>query len=171
MLCCAVLCCAVLCCAVLCAAPLCAGGLLSPCSRDGEGMASPKSVGPLCRSAAASILQTHGAALRRAAVAQWEVRLRVGDRSGAWRIVVSIPTGASSCCMFRHACLRANAHGVKRRAKRQRLIRMQMVVLNARYMQSLMRVLSLRTPLSTLALPVAQAMRAERRTSRSTAKP
>ena len=49
----------------------------------------------LCRTAAASILQTHGAALRRAAVAQWEVRLRVADRSGAWRIIVSIPTGAS----------------------------------------------------------------------------
>ena len=29
-------------------------------------------------------------------MAQWEVRLRVADRSGAWRIVVSIPTGVSS---------------------------------------------------------------------------
>ena len=35
----------------------------------------------------------HGSHLRRAAVAQWEVRLRVPDASGAWRIVVASPTG------------------------------------------------------------------------------
>jgi len=27
-------------------------------------------------------------------VAQWEVRLRVPDASGAWRLVISTPTGA-----------------------------------------------------------------------------
>ena len=48
------------------------------------------------RAAAAGVILRQGAALRRAAVAQWEVRLRVSDRGGAWRIVVSIPTGASS---------------------------------------------------------------------------
>lgn len=35
----------------------------------------------------------YGAALRRAAVAQFEVRLRVQDNSGAWRLVVASPTG------------------------------------------------------------------------------
>ena len=35
----------------------------------------------------------YGSALRRAAVAQFEVRLRVADNSGAWRLVVSSPTG------------------------------------------------------------------------------
>lgn len=35
----------------------------------------------------------YGAALRRAAVAEFEVRLRVPDTSGAWRLVVSLPTG------------------------------------------------------------------------------
>ena len=39
-------------------------------------------------------LAHHGASLRRAAVAQWEVRLRVPDASGAWRLVISTPTGA-----------------------------------------------------------------------------
>lgn len=39
------------------------------------------------------LLCRHGAALRRAAVAEFEVRLRVPDSSGAWRLVVSLPTG------------------------------------------------------------------------------
>lgn len=39
-------------------------------------------------------LAHHSASLRRAAVAQWEVRLRVPDASGAWRLVISTPTGA-----------------------------------------------------------------------------
>lgn len=43
-------------------------------------------------SAAATTLKC-SAQLRRAAVAQWEVKLRVPDKSGAWRIVVSVPTG------------------------------------------------------------------------------
>lgn len=45
------------------------------------------------RAAAAGITVRHGAALRRASVAQWEVRLPVVDKSGAWRVVVSAPTG------------------------------------------------------------------------------
>ena len=40
------------------------------------------------------MLCRYGAALRRAAVAQFEVRLRVADNSGAWRLIVSSPTGA-----------------------------------------------------------------------------
>ena len=31
--------------------------------------------------------------IAKAAVAQWEVRLRVPDNSGAWRVVVAAPTG------------------------------------------------------------------------------
>ena len=46
------------------------------------------------RTAAAALTLRHGAALRKAAVAQWEVKLRVPDKSGAWRVVVSAPTGA-----------------------------------------------------------------------------
>lgn len=38
----------------------------------------------------------YGSALRRAAVAEFEVRLRVPDTSGAWRLVVSLPTGIVS---------------------------------------------------------------------------
>jgi hypothetical protein len=56
------------------------------------------------RSAAAGVILRQGAALRRAAVAQWEVRLRVADRGGAWRIVVSIPTGALSSSGARYSC-------------------------------------------------------------------
>jgi acetyl-CoA carboxylase/biotin carboxylase 1 len=48
------------------------------------------------RTACAAVMARHGAALRRAAVAQWEVRLRLPDASGAWRLVVSSPTGARS---------------------------------------------------------------------------
>lgn len=47
------------------------------------------------RAAGATVMARHGAGLRRAAVAQWEVRLPVPDASGAWRLVVSSPTGAS----------------------------------------------------------------------------
>ena len=46
------------------------------------------------RSAAATVMARYGASLRRAAVAEWEVRLRVPDGSGAWRLIVSSPTGA-----------------------------------------------------------------------------
>ena len=46
------------------------------------------------RAAGATVMARYGAALRRAAVAEWEVRLRVPDGSGAWRLVVSSPTGA-----------------------------------------------------------------------------
>ena len=38
----------------------------------------------------------YGTALRKAAVAEFEVRLRVGDNSGAWRLVVSSPTGVTA---------------------------------------------------------------------------
>ena len=41
-------------------------------------------------------MSRHGTDLRRTAVAQWEVRLRVNDNSGAWRLVVSLPTGQST---------------------------------------------------------------------------
>ena len=57
------------------------------------------------RAAAAAAMARHGAELRRTAVAQWEIRLRVGDNSGAWRLVVSLPTGQthSSCTHHQHA--------------------------------------------------------------------
>ncbi|KAG2445384.1 hypothetical protein HXX76_000006 [Chlamydomonas incerta] len=45
------------------------------------------------RSAAAAVVTRHGSALRAAAVAVWEVRLRGPLREGAWRVVVSMPTG------------------------------------------------------------------------------
>jgi hypothetical protein len=45
------------------------------------------------RAAAAAITARHSTQLRKAAVAQWEVRLRVPDKSGAWRVVVAAPTG------------------------------------------------------------------------------
>lgn len=45
------------------------------------------------RAAGATVMARYGAGLRRAAVAQWEVRLPVPDASGAWRLVVSSPTG------------------------------------------------------------------------------
>lgn len=45
------------------------------------------------RAAGATVMARYGASLRRAAVAEWEVRLRVPDGSGAWRLVVSSPTG------------------------------------------------------------------------------
>jgi hypothetical protein len=45
------------------------------------------------RAAGATVMARYGASLRRAAVAEWEVRLPVPDTSGAWRLVVSSPTG------------------------------------------------------------------------------
>lgn len=45
------------------------------------------------RAAGATVMARHGAGLRRAAVAQWEVRLPVPDASSAWRLIVSSPTG------------------------------------------------------------------------------
>lgn len=50
-------------------------------------------VAAVLRAAGATVMARYGAALRRAAVAEWEVRLRVPDGSGAWRLVVSSPTG------------------------------------------------------------------------------
>ena len=44
-----------------------------------------------------------GPALRRAKVAQVEIRLRPLDGSGSWRILVSSPSGAPGLC-FRHSC-------------------------------------------------------------------
>ena len=46
------------------------------------------------RAAGATVMARHGAT---AAVAQWEVRLLVPDASGAWRLVLSSPTGKCSC--------------------------------------------------------------------------
>lgn len=45
------------------------------------------------RSSAAAITAKCSPLMRRAAVAQWEVKLRVPDKAGAWRVVVSVPTG------------------------------------------------------------------------------
>ncbi|GLC69098.1 hypothetical protein PLESTF_000789000 [Pleodorina starrii] len=45
------------------------------------------------RSAAAALVARHGGALRQAAVSVWETRLRGPLREGAWRVVVSMPTG------------------------------------------------------------------------------
>ncbi|KAL4525084.1 hypothetical protein Ndes2526A_g07171 [Nannochloris sp. 'desiccata'] len=46
------------------------------------------------RAAAASITAKCSAQLRRAAIAQWEVKLRVSDKAGsAWHVIVSVPTG------------------------------------------------------------------------------
>lgn len=48
------------------------------------------------RSVAGDITMRASAALRRAAVAQWEIKLRVSSSAGAWRVVVSVPTGHES---------------------------------------------------------------------------
>jgi hypothetical protein len=45
------------------------------------------------RSAVAALVAKHNAAFRTAAVAVWEIRFRVPDASGAWRVLVSCPTG------------------------------------------------------------------------------
>ena len=55
----------------------------------------------VCRAAAAGIAARAGPLLRRAAVAQWEVRLRVVG-GGAWRIVASLPTGARTKMLKLH---------------------------------------------------------------------
>eukprot|EP00884_Botryococcus_braunii_P014175 jgi/Botrbrau1/22759/Bobra.0132s0090.2 len=45
------------------------------------------------KAGAASITSKHSTLLRKAAVAQWEIRFRVTDSTGAWRLVASSPTG------------------------------------------------------------------------------
>ncbi|KAK2079983.1 hypothetical protein QBZ16_002378 [Prototheca wickerhamii] len=65
------------------------------------GAAEPREEGAVARApaaGAAAIASRHVAALRRAALAQWEVCLRTGSggashREGGWRVVVSSPTG------------------------------------------------------------------------------
>ena len=57
------------------------------------------------RSAAATVMARYGASLRRAAVAEWEVRLRVPDGSGAWRLVVSSPTGVGLLHLVSVRCI------------------------------------------------------------------
>ncbi|KAK9805253.1 hypothetical protein WJX72_008860 [[Myrmecia] bisecta] len=54
-------------------------------------------VASVLRGACAAVIARHGHHLRKAAVAQWEVRMRSsGAGSGAWRVVVSSPTGHES---------------------------------------------------------------------------
>lgn len=53
----------------------------------------PARVATALRGAAARVLSRHAVALRTAAVAEWEVRLRVGNSSGAWRVRATMPTG------------------------------------------------------------------------------
>lgn len=57
------------------------------------GVAADEAAAAAFRATAAVVMARHSARLRRAAVAQWEVRLRTADGSGAWRIVASSPTG------------------------------------------------------------------------------
>ena len=45
------------------------------------------------RAACADLMTKHGGQLRRAAVAQWEVRLAAAEGAPAWRVVVASPTG------------------------------------------------------------------------------
>lgn len=45
------------------------------------------------RAACADLMTKHGGGLRRAAVAQWEVRLAAPQGAPAWRVVVASPTG------------------------------------------------------------------------------
>jgi acetyl-CoA carboxylase / biotin carboxylase 1 len=47
------------------------------------------------KAGAARLIAKYSTMLRKAAVAQWEVRLRVTDNSGSWRLVASSPTGKS----------------------------------------------------------------------------
>lgn len=51
-------------------------------------------VGAALRAAAAAVIGKHAAALRHAAVAEWCVRLRCPGGAPAWRVVVSLPSGA-----------------------------------------------------------------------------
>lgn len=56
------------------------------------------------RAACAGMMSRHSTALRKAGVAQWELRLRVPKDMPAWRIVVSSPTGKhifGSCQIIR----------------------------------------------------------------------
>ena len=76
---------------------LCGLGLLIIWAGCAPQLGAPADEGRIAaalRTACAAVMARHGGALRRAAVAQWEVRLRVPDASGAWRLVVSSPTGA-----------------------------------------------------------------------------
>lgn len=45
------------------------------------------------RAACAELMAKHGGRLRKAAVAQWEVRLAAAAGAPAWRVVVASPTG------------------------------------------------------------------------------
>jgi hypothetical protein len=49
------------------------------------------------RAACAALIAKHNVAIRAAGVAVWEVRLRVSDSSGAWRVLAELPTGGSPC--------------------------------------------------------------------------
>ena len=55
------------------------------------------------KSAAAAAVASHSTELRKAAVAQWEFRLRVneavGEAASPWRVVVSLPSGTRFCCI------------------------------------------------------------------------
>ncbi|GMH43409.1 hypothetical protein BSKO_11331 [Bryopsis sp. KO-2023] len=57
------------------------------------GANADQKVAAALKSTCAAVVSRRGAELRRASVAQWEVRLRVPDKTGAWRVVVSLPTG------------------------------------------------------------------------------
>ena len=59
------------------------------CPQEGEAVR----VAAALKSAAAAAVARHSTELRKAAVAQWEFRLRQPEPSGAWRIVVSLPSG------------------------------------------------------------------------------
>lgn len=66
----------------------------------GDGEAHNHKVAAALRSACAAVVSRRGSQLRKASVAQWEVKLRVPDTTGAWRVVVSLPTGDSFCFSF-----------------------------------------------------------------------
>ena len=67
------------------------------CSQEGEAAR----VAAALKAAAAAAVARHSTELRRAAVAQWEFRLRLPEASGAWRIVVSLPSGKAWVAAFR----------------------------------------------------------------------
>lgn len=50
------------------------------------------------RSTCAALVAKHNSSFRAAGVAVLEMRFRVPDSSGAWRVVVSSPTGQSCAC-------------------------------------------------------------------------
>ena len=62
-------------------------------SSAADAAAASSRVAAALRAAAATVTARHGPALRRAGLAQWEVRLRAADGGGAWRVVVASPTG------------------------------------------------------------------------------